>query len=298
MNDFFTKLKTWLCSVGNSIRKFFKKIGFAIKSFFLKLADETKSSGANKTFSTTSETSSSATASSADKTNSSSASENSSKNSAGTSKANAKPEKSSSSKSSEKSAKNKTSKSVRLFFLNFFDVLFEIAFFCGIFCILRSDFFSKEKFSWAQNFNFENLKIFAFIGIDKSSAEESLPHSQISLLIICVIFALYIFYKLIFALVNSKRFNKIVSVLLLAMNLVSLLLLRDKFLIFLIFYILMFFAFQFSCGINFKTSKAKCAIILILSFASYLILLCAFSDSFRNLIFCLYKEMHLPKSWL
>lgn len=256
MNDFFIKLKTWLCSAGNSIRKFFKKIGFAIKNFFLKLADKRKSSGASK--------------------------------------ASTESEKSSSSKSSEKSI----SKSVGLFFLNFFDVLFEIAFFCAIFCILRSDFFNKEKFSWAENFNFENLKIFAFIGIDKNSANASLPHSQVSLFIIFITFVLYVFYKLIFALVNSKRFNKIVSVLLLAMNLFSLLLLRDKFLIFLIFYILLFFAFQFSCSINFKTSLVKCAIILILSFASYIILLCLFSDLFRNLIFYLYKEMRLPKSWL
>lgn len=290
MNDFFIKLKTWLCSAGNSIRKFFKKIGFAIKNFFLKLVDEIKSSGTKKTSSATSKNYSGTTETSADKTNSSI----SSKNSAGAREASAESEKSSSSKSSEKSI----SKSVGLFFLNFFDVLFEIAFFCAIFCILRSDFFSKEKFSWAENFNFENLKIFTFIGIDKNSANASLSHSQVSLFIIFITFVLYVFYKLIFALVNSKHFNKIVSVLLLAMTLVSVLLLRDKFLIFLIFYILLFFAFQFSCSINFKTSRVKCAIILILSFAFYIILLCIFSDSFKNLIFYLYKEMRLPKSWL
>lgn len=280
MNDFFTKLKNFFISAGKTMKSCFSKIGLSIKNFFSRTNEQTKEFFKNYS----------------EKTKSKRAEKQAQKIKLNKEKEERKKEKQLEQERKEK-IDNEIAKGIRLFFLNIFDVVFEIAFFCGIFFILRPDllnnFLTKEKLSWAENFDFGWLKAFAFIGLDKSFAE----HNKNSIFIICLIFAAYVLYKIIFALLNSKRLNKFVSVLILAMSLVSLLLLKDKFLVFLIFYILLFFAFQFSCGINFATSSLKCLSVVIFSFFAYIIILCVFSEYFRMAIFFLYEEMHLPKKW-
>lgn len=299
MNDFFTKLKNFFISAGKTMKSSFSKIGLSVKNFFSRTNERTKEFFKNYSEKTKSEKAEKIRL----KEEQNRKNENSEETFSDAEKIRLKEENEKLKKERQtnqeikKQIDREIAKGIRLFFLNIFDVVFEIAFFCGIFFILRPDllkeFLNGEKLSWAENFDFGWLQAFAFIGLDKSFAN----HNKTSIFIICMIFAVYVLYKLIFALVNSKRLNKFVSVLILVMNLVSLLLLKDKFLVFLIFYILLFFAFQFSCGINFATSRLKCLSILVFSFFAYIILLCVFSSSFRMAIFFLYEEIHLPKKW-
>lgn len=87
----------------------------------------------------------------------------------------------------------KISKKILSFFLNFFDTLFEIAFFCGIFFILRPDFLNNSEYIWTASFNFEFLKSFTFLGINQIF----IPHSEISRTKLIFIFSLISYFVLL-----------------------------------------------------------------------------------------------------
>lgn len=272
MNSFFSKIKN-----------FFILLGTKLKSFFIKIRN--KLSGKQKQSNQNAETQSQSE-------------DFSQKNSQSSQNAEytefSIPNSESISENQTKTVNvEKISKKICSFFLNFFDTLFEIAFFCGIFFILRPDFFNNSEYIWTASFNFEFLKSFTFLGINQIF----IPHSEISLSVISIIFLIYFLYKFIFSLAHSKGMNKLVSILLVLMEFVFLFLLKDKFLIFLILYILLFFAFQFSSEINFKISRTKLILIFIFSLIAYFVLLSCFDKTFQFLNSALLKEIHLPIKW-
>ena len=82
----------------------------------------------------------------------------------------------------------------------------------------------------------------------------------------------YSIFKLIVLLCSKNSGQKIVSALLLIMTLLACFLVTNKFLLFIAFCLLIYFAFQYSCGIHTKCIFAKLIIICILGCSGYICL--------------------------
>lgn len=180
-------------------------------------------------------------------------------------------------------------------FLNIFDVIFEVIFACGLFFCLRPELldFRNENSCFAQ-IDFDSLKVILFGKLLPKSNEIS----DITIFIIVCIFAAYLLYKIIFSLFTANGVNKLISILLTVITLISVTLIKDKLLIFLVLYILLFVTFQFSCGFDFKVIKIKFITFICLAFVSYIVVLYIFDDLFKNFAIQLFKEMKMPVKWL
>ncbi len=182
-------------------------------------------------------------------------------------------------------------------FLNIFDVIFDVVFACGlIFCIRPNllNFGRNESYSDFFESTIESVKVFLFGSISIESNEVS----NLAIFIIVCIFAVYLLYKVIFSLATANGVNKLISILLTMIMLVSVTLVKDKLLIFLALYILLFATFQFSCGFDFKVCRIKFISFVCLAFVAYIVVLCVFDGTFRGLAIPLVKEMRLPIRWL
>ena len=186
--------------------------------------------------------------------------------------------------------------SLRIFrgFLNIFDVIFEVIFSCGLFFCIRPELLNfKNKQSYFEQFDFDSAKLI-FLGKIMPEAEEI---SNLSIFIIISIFAAYLIYKIAFSLVTANGINKLVSILLTVITLISVFLVKDKFLIFLILYVLLFATFQFSCGFDFKVCRTKFLIFICSAFVFYVAILLSFDEYFRRFALLLISEMKLPIKW-
>jgi len=182
-------------------------------------------------------------------------------------------------------------KAVRVF-LNAFDVIFEVIFFCGLIFCIRPEILNFEKSnSYFEQFDFDSVKLVLF---GKFLPEPSGEISNLAVLVITCAFAFYLLYKIVFSLVSANGINKLVSVLLTAITFVSVTLIKDKFLIFLVLYILLFATFQFSCGLKFKAIRIKFLFIVLLSLAAYIFVLYAFDGFFRQCMILIFSEIKLP----
>lgn len=174
--------------------------------------------------------------------------------------------------------------------LNIFDVIFDIAFSCGLIFYLRPEFLNfKGKNAFLTQYDFSSFKI-GFFG--KLSEIEEI--SNLTIFIIVCIFAFYLLYKIVFSLVSANGINKLVSILLTAITLVSIALVKDKFLIFLVFYILLFASFQSSCDQSFKTIGIKFLCVILLSLLAYIVILFIFDEFFRQCLILSFSEIKLP----
>ncbi len=187
--------------------------------------------------------------------------------------------------------------SVKIFrgFLNIFDVIFEVVFACGLFFCLRPELldFENKDLYFAQ-VNFYSLKLILFGNFSPESKEIS----NLTIFVIVCIFAAYLLYKIIFSLVTANGINKLISVLLTVISLISVTLIKDKLLIFLVLYILLFATFQFSCGFDFKVVRIKFISFICLAFVAYIAVLCVFDEVFRNLAILMLSKMKMPIKWL
>ncbi len=180
-------------------------------------------------------------------------------------------------------------------FLNVFDVIFDVVFVCGLFFCLRPELLNFEnKNSYFREMDFDSLKLILFENLLPESSE--IP--DLTIFIIACVFVAYFLYKMIFSLATANGVNKLVSVLLTMITLVSVALVKDKLLIFLVLYILLFATFQFSCGFDFNVVKVKFVSFICLSFIAYIALLCVFDELFRNFAVQLVKRMWIPVKWL
>ena len=180
-------------------------------------------------------------------------------------------------------------------FLNVFDVIFEVIFACGLFFCLRPELLDFEnKNPDFIEFNFKSLKLILFGNFFQESDEIS----NLTIFIIVCIFAAYLLYKIIFSLATANGINKLISVLLTVITLISVTLIKDKLLIFLVLYILLFATFQFSCGFDFKVIRIKFISFICLAFVAYIAVLYIFDEVFRNLAILMLSEMKMPIKWL
>ncbi len=197
----------------------------------------------------------------------------------------------------EKAAQKKYSsehpgKKILRVFLNVFDIIFEVIFSCGlIFCIRPELLNFENRNSYFEQFDFDSVKLVLF---GKFLPEPSDGISNLAVFIIVCAFAFYLLYKIIFSFVSANGINKLVSVLLTAITFVSVTLIKDKFLIFLVLYILLFATFQFSCGLRFKAIRIKFLFIVLFSMAAYIFVLYAFDEFFRQCMILIFSEIKLP----
>lgn len=174
-------------------------------------------------------------------------------------------------------------------FMNVLDVFFDTVFSCGVIFCLRPELLAFSEFPFLESFEFDSFKIGIFA---KFSEAPEITNSMI--FIICCLFAAYLMLKIVFSVFMADGINKLISVMLTVITLVSVTLIKDKFLIFFVLYILLFVTFQFSCGLNFETIKLKLFCFILLSFISYIVILYIFDGLFRDGVILILEEMNLP----
>lgn len=174
-------------------------------------------------------------------------------------------------------------------FMNVLDVFFDTVFSCGVIFCLRPELLVFSEFPFLESFEFDSFKIGIFA---KFSEIPEITNSMI--FIICCLFAAYLLLKIVFSVFMADGINKLISVMLTVITLVSVTLIKDKFLIFFVLYILLFVTFQFSCGLNFETIKLKLFCFILLSFISYIVILYIFDGLFRDGVILILEEMNLP----
>ena len=157
-----------------------------------------------------------------------------------------------------------------------------------IFC-LKPELLAFSEFPFLESFEFDSFKIGIFA---KFPETPEITNSMI--FIICCLFAAYLLLKIVFSVFMADGINKLISVMLTVITLVSVTLIKDKFLIFFVLYILLFVTFQFSCGLNFETIKLKLFCFILLSFISYTVILYIFDGLFRDGVILILEEMSLP----
>lgn len=174
-------------------------------------------------------------------------------------------------------------------FMNVLDVFFDTVFSCGVIFCLRPELLAFSEFPFLESFEFDSFKIGIFANFPKTP---EITNSMI--FIICCLFAAYLLLKIVFSVFMADGINKLISVMLTVITLVSVTLIKDKFLIFFVLYILLFVTFQFSCGLNFETIKLKLFCFILLSFISYIVILYIFDGLFRDGVILILEEMNLP----
>lgn len=174
-------------------------------------------------------------------------------------------------------------------FMNVLDVFFDTVFSCGVIFCLRPELLVFSEFPFLERFEFDSFKIVFFA---KFPETPEITNSMI--FIICCLFAAYLLLKIVFSVFMADGINKLISVMLTVITLVSVTLIKDKFLIFFVLYILLFVTFQFSCGLNFETIKLKLFCFILLSFISYTVILYIFDGLFRDGVILILEEMSLP----
>lgn len=174
-------------------------------------------------------------------------------------------------------------------FMNVLDVFFDTVFSCGVIFCLRPELLAFSEFPFLESFEFDSFKIGIFA---KFPETPEITNSMI--FIICCLFAAYLLLKIVFSVFMADGINKLISVMLTVITLVSVTLIKDKFLIFFVLYILLFVTFQFSCGLNFETIKLKLFCFILLSFISYTVILYIFDGLFRDGVILILEEMNLP----
>lgn len=174
-------------------------------------------------------------------------------------------------------------------FMNVLDVFFDTVFSCGVIFCLRPELLVFSEFPFLESFEFDSFKIGIFENFPETP---EITNSMI--FIICCLFAAYLLLKIVFLVFMADGINKLISVMLTVITLVSVTLVKDKFLIFFVLYILLFVTFQFSCGLNFETIKLKLFCFILLSFISYIVILYIFDGLFRDGVILILEEMNLP----
>ncbi len=277
MNSFFEKCKTAFSNVWMNIKLFFGKTGSSIKKIFISLKLKIISKNMELKKARTEK----------DKNRQLKKEEKAQKRAEKLRKKHEQAE--------ERKARLK-SKGPRIFrtFLNIFDVIFEVIFSCGLFFCIRPELLNfKNKQSYFEQFDFDSAKLI-FLGKLLPETEEV---SNLAIFIIISIFAAYLIYKIVFSLVTANGINKLISILLTVITLISVFLVKDKFLIFLILYVLLFATFQFSCGFDFKVCRTKVLIFICSAFIFYVLILLSLDEYFRRFAFLLISEMKLPIKW-
>ena len=161
----------------------------------------------------------------------------------------------------------KTLSKPKLFALNFFDVFFEVVFFCAMLFYLIPQFLNGNYSGQTSVEVFNGFLYWLYV--PKADVQETIiSYSFAAVFLICALCGFFLLYKIIFALKTAGGSNRAVGVLVvLSSVIISFLLIKEKFLFFAVVYFLLFFAFELSCSIKIKTILIKLLCMLVLNIA-------------------------------
>lgn len=175
-----------------------------------------------------------------------------------------------------------------------FDVFTDLLFGFALMLRLKPDIFCGINI-FAFEFP-EDSKILVFINsigepLNLSELAENYPSFLAAFLGILII---YFVFKLIFSFFITKSPQKLLSALLVFIGILTVSLVLDKFLLFLMFYILLYFAHQLSCKIAPKTAAIKLGTIILLNIILYVTLHFAFNTELLESLKSILQTLELP----
>ena len=191
----------------------------------------------------------------------------------------------------EESVRAKMITRIKLASLNFFDVVFEVLFFCAmIFCLIPQIF---------DHLDIKKINIFGD-ALYYRSPDAAIEYTDLAICVISILIAFYFFYKTFFALKLAEGKNKAVALLCLsALVFTGISLAGSDFWIFVVLYLFMFFAFELSCSVKIKNSVKKLIYILLLNFIMSGIILyffdIRFKDSINEFVLLILQALHICK---
>lgn len=191
----------------------------------------------------------------------------------------------------EESSRAKVIAKIKLASLNFFDVIFEVLFFCAmIFCLIPQIFDNSGV-----------MKINLFEGtLYYKLSDASIGYTDFAICVISSLIAFYFFYKTFFALKLAEGKNKAIALLCLsALVFTGISLAGSDFWIFVVLYLFLFFAFELSCSVKIKSAVKKLICILLLNFIMSGIILyffdIRFKDSINEFVQLILQALHICK---
>ncbi len=174
----------------------------------------------------------------------------------------------------EDATRTKVIAKIKLVSLNFFDVIFEVVFFCAMIFCLIPQIFEPERLIKREIFN---LVFYC------RSFDESIGYTTFAICVISGLIAVYFFYKSFFAFKMAEGKNKAIALLLLvALVFAGVALSGSDFWIFVVLYLLLFFAFELSCSVKIKSAVKKLIFILLLNFIMSGVILYFFDVRFKD----------------
>lgn len=191
----------------------------------------------------------------------------------------------------EESVRAKMIARIKLASLNFFDVVFEVLFFCAmIFCLIPQIF---------DHLDIKKINIFGD-ALYYRSPDAAIEYTDLAICVISILIAFYFFYKTFFALKLAEGKNKAVALLCLsALVFTGISLAGSDFWIFVVLYLFMFFAFELSCSVKIKNAVKKLIYILLLNFIMSGIILyffdIRFKDSINEFVLLILQALHICK---
>ena len=191
----------------------------------------------------------------------------------------------------EESVRAKMITRIKLASLNFFDVVFEVLFFCAmIFCLIPQIF---------DHLDIKKINIFGD-ALYYRSPDAAIEYTDLAICVISILIAFYFFYKTFFALKLAEGKNKAVALLCLsALVFTGISLAGSDFWIFVVLYLFMFFAFELSCSVKIKNAVKKLIYILLLNFIMSGIILyffdIRFKDSINEFVLLILQALHICK---
>lgn len=191
----------------------------------------------------------------------------------------------------EESVRAKMITRIKLASLNFFDVVFEVLFFCAmIFCLIPQIF---------DHLDIKKINIFGD-ALYYRSPDAAIEYTDLAICVISILIAFYFFYKTFFALKLAEGKNKVVALLCLsALVFTGISLAGSDFWIFVVLYLFMFFAFELSCSVKIKNAVKKLIYILLLNFIMSGIILyffdIRFKDSINEFVLLILQALHICK---
>ncbi len=191
----------------------------------------------------------------------------------------------------EESVRAKMIARIKLASLNFFDVIFEVLFFCAMIFSLIPEIFD--------HLDIKKINIFGD-ALYYRSPDAAIEYTDLAICVISVLIAFYFFYKTFFALKLAEGKNKAVALLCLsALVFTGISLAGSDFWIFVVLYLFMFFAFELSCSVKIKNAVKKLIYILLLNFIMSGIILyffdIRFKDSINEFVQLILQALHICK---
>lgn len=179
---------------------------------------------------------------------------------------------------------------------NILDIFVDVLFAFAIFLRLKPDLFKGQFSSFFESISNKGKMITFFFKEQEPLKLSELPDNILAIFLIFLV--LYFVLKLVFSILIAPGQQKLVAILLIFIEIFTISLVLDKFLIFLAFYILIYFTHQVFCKITIKTAAIKALVIIILDLILYLTIHIIFNSDILACFKTIFQQLVLPVNGL